>query len=150
MACSGPSPKAAPASTKKVVPLESSVQAGRYGITGQPVTDHCDGSLTLAAKEILIEPKDGLFRADVVNRDYDLEVRGDMLVATGRFDSIDGCGTHQYIEIWRLRPHGPDRLEGQLTTYYRGSAPRDCLRACKFVTAIKAVRAGEKSESPPR
>jgi len=147
-ACGASTPKPDTERESRVaVPLESSVRSGRYAITGRTVTDHCEESLMLAAKEISIDVEAGTLRADVVQRNYELDVRSGELIATGRFDLLEGCGTHQYLEVWRLRPQGPETLEGQLTTYYRDSPSRDCARACKLVTAIDAERITEK---PPR
>ena len=56
---------------------------GTFSLVGEVVTDHCDGTIYLAAKELTVDPSRDVFRVDVVDRSYELEAVGDELVARG-------------------------------------------------------------------
>ncbi len=115
---------------------------GEYALSGKSIIDHCGGTVEFVAKQLILDPGHGIFRVDIANRDYRLRMVGNELVAHGAFNPLVGCGVHEFVETWRLHPldGDDDILVGQLITYHRGVADRDCLRACKLVTSIHARR----------
>ncbi len=115
---------------------------GEYVLNGKSIVDHCDGTIALVAKQLVLDPARGVFRVDIADRDYRLRIVDNELVAHGAFNPIAGCGVHEFVETWRLHPLDDDDniLVGQLISYHRGVADRDCLRACKLVTSIHAHR----------
>jgi hypothetical protein len=145
--CSGSPPPPAtpiPAPTVAAAPPARSFPSGRSRVTGRAVTDRCEG-IRFASERLELDLESGTLTSDFEDRRYEVELDGEELVARGAFDKMARCGTHQYLEIWRLGRAGDDEISGYLTTYVRqpDRGDRSCLRTCKVVFEVEAVRAAE-------
>ena len=110
--------------------------AGRYSVTGAALEDDCGGEVILAAGEIEIDPTSRTLRADVVDREYDLEVEGDGLVATGRFPVESQCPESTVYERWELAGGVGGALEGELLSTWL-TWP-GCMRVCTVRFGVRA------------
>jgi hypothetical protein len=145
--CSGsPPPPATPIAAPKTAaaPPASSFPSGSFRVTGRAVTDRCEG-IRFASERLELDLESKVLSSDFEDRRYDVVIDGEELVARGAFDKMERCGTHQYLEIWRLGRAGDDEISGYLTTYVRQPerGNRSCLRACKVVFEVEAVRVKE-------
>lgn len=153
VACSSPAaprPRATKPPRVAAVPAPA-FPSGEFKVSGRPVSDRCEG-VHFASQEMAIDLDAKILDVDFEDRRYQIEMDGNELVARGAFEESERCGTHRWIEIWRLGHEGSDEISGYLTSYYR-DPKLGCLRACKVVFEVEAERidpdaegAGEEDE----
>lgn len=112
--------------------------AGRYHLSGAALEDECGGEVILAAGEIEIDAASRTLRADVVDREYDLEVEGEALVATGRFPVETQCPESTVYERWDLARAAGGGLEGELLSTWL--IWPGCMRVCTVRFGVRADR----------
>lgn len=147
-ACSS-SPPAEPAPPTAVAAPDAAAApafpSGKFRVSGRPISDRCEG-VHFASQELEIDLEAGILDVDFEDRRYQIEMDGEELVARGAFEPSEGCGTHRWVEIWRLGRGSDDEISGFLTSYYR-DPKLGCLRSCKVVFEVEAERAKEGEDT---
>ena len=150
--CGAPESSRKPAPGPKVSP--AAFPSGLFAITAaRVVTDNCDNRLRFETTILDIDLGSATVMSGPDNHTYEAVLDRGELVARGAFDKNGTCQTYRQLEIWRLERDGNDELSGFRTTYWRDrrlSGNTDCLRACKVVYAIEAVRTDEAESKPAR
>lgn len=148
--CGAPE-RAKPEPDKPALPRPATFPSGVFAITAaRVVSDHCDNRLRFSTKLLDIDLTGASVHSDPENRAYEAVLDGATLVARGAFTHNRLCRTYKHLEIWRLERESDDEISGYRTTYWRDPArdgSADCLRACKVVYAVEAVRADPEGEA---
>ncbi len=106
----------------------SSPLDGSYELSGEVREDGCARRIELAAQHVRADVRRGVLHADVVNRDYKLELYGGNVVADGSFVVPGTCPGTRVKEHWTFAAtNGGASLAGELESRWTlGPSCQEC------------------------